>query len=80
MTQDQKTTAIVIAGTVILSRTRFIEYLMDEHGWPRDRAAEHFIYATDALRTKEYILESLLEDYPTLSPEETLVHLWFAGL
>jgi hypothetical protein len=82
MTRDQNrtTTAIVIAGTVILSRTRFVEYLMDEHGWPHDKAAEHFEYATDALRSNEDILESLLADYPRLLPEEALAMLWFSGL
>jgi hypothetical protein len=72
------TTAITIALTI--DRGKFIQYLMDEHGWPHDRAAEHFIYATDALRTNEHILESLLTDHPALFPEEALAHLWFAGL
>jgi hypothetical protein len=72
------TTPITVA--MAIDRAKFVEYLMNEHGWPRERAEEHFGYATDALRSNEDILESLLTDYPALSPEEALVHLWFAGL
>jgi len=70
----------VIAGSVVLWRSRFIEYLVTEIGWPRERAEEHFIYATNALRSSEDILERVLAQHPALTPEEALAHLWFAGL
>jgi hypothetical protein len=72
------TTPITVA--LAINRAKFIEYLMTECSWPRDKAEMHFVYATDALRTNEEILESVLVAHPALSPEEALVHLWFAGL
>jgi hypothetical protein len=72
------TTPVTVA--LAIDRGKFIQYLIDEHGWPRDNAEMHFVYATDALRTNEEILESVLVAHPALSPEEALAHLWFAGL